>query len=263
MVNHQRFSYIGIEPLANANAFAFVSLDEQLNLLAIGEGGLKDVFSYLIGQEALLVGVHAPGFLGKPVGQFPLSPDISAPPAKSCRLCELQAWQESIPVEFTPAKASVFSAASRHGYQLLQMLQRYGFAFYNQNPANKILIETQPAACYYQLINTQPLPEDAFLGRLQRQLILHEHKLPVQDPMDFFEEITRHKIMMGKVSLKSFLLSQELNAMVIAYTAWLFHQQPDRSRLFGNDSDGVLILPSGNQTGSMVNKGNYERKDVD
>jgi hypothetical protein len=246
MVPHQQFTYVGIEPLANSNAFAFASLDESLTLLAIGEGSIKDVFAYLAGQEAVLVGIHAPEFLGKSPALHNHAQFSMLPPVKAYRLCEYQLWGNNIPVDFTTAKVTNLSAPSRHGYQLLQILQKYDFRFAHQSPANKILIETQPEACYYQLINTQPLPENSFLGRLQRQLLLHHHHLPVQDPMSFFEEITRYKLLMGKISLKSILIPEELNALVIAYTAWLYQQKPNQINTWGDGSDGEIILPAPN-----------------
>ena len=248
MGNTPRFSYIGIEPLINSNSFAYVSLDADRKLLAIGEGSLTDVFSYLIGQEALVVAIHGPGWMGRSIEGFDFAGDEAPPAVRSLRACELAAWRESIPVEFTPSKAGKFSPACRRGYQLIQMLLRYQFLFAHQTPANKILIETQPAACYHQLVDIAPLSDDTFLGRIQRQLILHDHNLPVQDPMIFFEEITRYKLMMGKVSLQSFLVPQELNAMVMAYTSWLFHQQPAQTRRYGDDADGMLIFPAVNQS---------------
>ncbi|MBI9051493.1 MAG: DUF429 domain-containing protein [Anaerolineaceae bacterium] len=246
MASHPRFTFVGIEPLVNSNGFAFAALDEQLNLLAIGEGSPKDVFAYLLGQEAVLTGIHAPGFTGQAAETYP-QVDASHPPAKEYRFCEHQIWKEKIPINFTTAKISKMSASARRGYQLIQTLQRYGFIFAHQSPANKILIETQPAACYHQLIDKQPLQEDSFLGRIQRQLALHNHHLPVQDPMGFFEEITRYKLLMGKITLKSILIPEELNALVIAYTAWLVKQKPDQMQRWGDGSDGEIILPINSQ----------------
>jgi hypothetical protein len=243
MSGQPRFSFVGIEPLASSNGFAFVSLNDKLDLLAIGEGSSKDIFAYLAGQQASIVAIHAPAYLGSPHSKENQN-FSSSPPASSYRACEFLLWQNKIPVIFTAATLKHLSAPARRGYQLFQTLLRFGFSFPNQSPANKVLIETCPAACYHQLANTIPLPEDAFFGRLQRQLILYNFHLPVQDPMAFFEEITAYKVLMGSVSLKTILLPEELNAMVIAYTAWMFHHQPEKTAVWGESSEGTIILPA-------------------
>jgi hypothetical protein len=245
MSNSQRFSFVGIEPLATSNGFSFVSLDDNLSLLAIGEGTLKDIFSFLIGQKMVKVAIHAPAFLGT-AHPNDLDDQTDAIPAKEYRTCEVQLWQKNIPCDFTAAKPGRLSAPLRLGYQLIQTLQQYEFSFSNQSAKQRSLIETCPAACYYQLLNTT-MQEEPLLWRFQHQLILHNLHLPVQDPMNFFEEITRHKLLMGKVSLESILIPEELNAMVSAYTAWLSHHHPEKVTSWGDESDGFLVLPVQNQ----------------
>lgn len=246
MSNSQLFSFVGIEPLATSNGFSFVSLDDSLSLLAIGEGTLKDVFSFLIGQKMVKVAIHGPAFLGTShsAGLDHQMQDIC--PAKEYRTCEVQLWQKKIPCEFTAAKLGRLSALSRLGYQLIQTLQQYEFSFSNPSAMQRSLIETCPAACYHQLLNTA-IQEEPLLWRFQHQLILHKLHLPVQDPMIFFEEITRHKLLMGKMSLENILIPEEMNAMVSAYTAWLSHYHPEKVTAWGDESDGFLVLPVQNQ----------------
>ena len=246
MVNQSRFTYVGLEPQTNSNGFAFAALDTNLNLLAIGEGSQKDVFSYIMGQKSAIIGIHAPVNPGQN-HQHSENPNPENIPVKEYRQCEYEIWKEHIPVDFTTAKMSKMPASVRRGYQFYSTLQRYEYTLAHQSPANKILIETQPAACYYQLVDTQPLQEETILGRIQRQLILHNLNLPIQDPMSFFEEVTRYKLLMGKITLQSILIPEELNALVIAYTAWLFRNKPDQIQCWGDGSDGVIILPKNTQ----------------
>jgi hypothetical protein len=247
MSDSQRFTFVGIEPLATSNGFSFVSLDDTLSLLAIGEGSLKDIFSFLVGQKMVRVAIHAPAYLGTSHSTDSEIQTDEAIPAREYRTCEFQLWQKNIPCDFTAVKPGRISAPLRLGYQLIQTLQQYEFSFSDPSAKQRSLIETCPAACYHQLLNTA-IQQEPLLWRFQHQLILHKLQLPVQDPMIFFEEITRHKLLMGKVSLENILIPEELNAMVSAYTAWLSHHHPEKVTSWGDESDGFLVLPIQNQT---------------
>lgn len=58
-------------------------------------------------------------------------------------------------------------------------------------------------------------------GRIQRGLVLYEQGLRINDPMEFFEEITRYKLMQGVLPLDNLYSAKELDALVAAYVAWL------------------------------------------
>lgn len=58
-------------------------------------------------------------------------------------------------------------------------------------------------------------------GRLQRALILYEEGLQMSDPMDFFEEITRHKLVQGILPTENIYSTRELDALVMAYLSWM------------------------------------------
>lgn len=233
--------------MTTSNGFSFVSLDDSLSLSAIGEGTFRDIFSFLIGQKKVIVAIHAPAFLGTSHAADLENQTQDAFPAKEYRTCEYQLWQKNIPCDFTGVKPGRLSAPLRLGYQLIQTLQQYEFSFSNPSAMQRSLIETCPEACYHQLLNTA-IQQESLLWRFQHQLILHKHHLPVQDPMIFFEEITRHKLLTGKVSLENILIPEELNAMVSAYTAWLSHHHPENVASWGDESDGFLVLPVQNQT---------------
>ena len=186
-------------------------------------------FAFLIGQKMIKVAIHAPAYLGTAHTSDVESQKNNLPPVREYRACEQQLWQANIPIDFTSAKLNRLSAPARHGFQLFQTLQQYNFLLTNQPDTPKILMESCPAACFHQLVNSFLVEEEPLLWRLQHQLILHNHHLPVQDPMAFFEEITRYKLLLGKVSLETILITEELNAMIIAYTAWLSHHHPEKS----------------------------------
>ncbi len=88
-----------------------------------------------------------------------------------------------------------------------------------------------------------PLARLSLEGRLQRQIILYEQGLRIKDPMDFFEEITRYKLLKGILPMELLYAPEQLDALAAAYTAWLaVHKQEDVFML-GDAKEGRMVLP--------------------
>ncbi len=103
-------------------------------------------------------------------------------------------------------------------------------------------IETVAQDCFRALIGPEPLPRRTLEGRIQRALILYDEGLQIPDPMDFFEEITRHKLMQGILPLENIYSSKQLDALIAAYTAWMSVKRPRQISIKGD-----LILPAQEQ----------------
>jgi predicted RNase H-like nuclease len=129
------------------------------------------------------------------------------------------------------------------GFALHRKLEKMGFAKYPEKDALHQVLETHPHACYCVLTETLPQPKPSLEGRLQRQLVLYEHGVRVQDPMDFFEEITRHKMIKGLWPVKLLLPSEQLDALVAAYTAWMVFNKPGQVSSMGDAREGKIFLP--------------------
>jgi len=63
--------------------------------------------------------------------------------------------------------------------------------------------------------------------------------------MDFFEEVTRRRLLLGRLPYEMIYAAGELNALVGAYTAWLavFQEQRVSKEEDGSQSGWVLPLP--------------------
>ena len=66
----------------------------------------------------------------------------------------------------------------------------------------------------------------------------------VPDPMRFFEEITRHKLLKGILPNEDLYTPGELDALVSAYTAWLIANHPEQVTLLGDPVEGQIVLPA-------------------
>ena len=82
-------------------------------------------------------------------------------------------------------------------------------------------IETEAQDCFRDLVGQTLLSRRTLEGRIQRALILYDEGLQIDDPMDLFEEITRHKLLQGILPLENIYSSRELDALVTAYLAWM------------------------------------------
>ncbi len=53
----------------------------------------------------------------------------------------------------------------------------------------------------------------------------------IKDPMEFFEEITRHRLLKGVLPEEFIYSAEELDAMVAAFTAYMVSQSTRRGGL--------------------------------
>jgi hypothetical protein len=118
-----------------------------------------------------------------------------------------------------------------------------GFISYPSENAAHQWMETQPHAAYCSLLGQLLLPKPTLEGRLQRQLILYEQDMGIKDPMEFFEEITRHRLMKGVLPMEFIYSAEELDALVAAFTAYLTVNQPSEVVWIGDKEEGQIVLP--------------------
>ena len=89
------------------------------------------------------------------------------------------------------------------------------------------------------LLQKKLLSRRTLEGRIQRALVLYDQGLQISDPMEFFEEITRYKLMQGIIPLENLYTSNELDALVAAYVAWTTVNKPGQFAI-----KGEFILPT-------------------
>jgi hypothetical protein len=89
------------------------------------------------------------------------------------------------------------------------------------------------------LLQRKLFPKHSLQGRIQRALVLHDRGLRIDDPMEFFEEVTRYKLLQGILPSEHIYLSKELEALLAAYLAWMTVNRPQQLT-----SQGDFILPT-------------------
>jgi len=118
-----------------------------------------------------------------------------------------------------------------------------GFKPYLTSNAPRQWVETNPPECFRSLAGQTPLPRRTLGGQLQRALILYEQGLQIGDPMDFFEEITRHHILAGVMPTELLYSASELDALAAASVAWMLVNKPVQVDLTKDMGDGMILIP--------------------
>jgi predicted RNase H-like nuclease len=126
---------------------------------------------------------------------------------------------------------------------LVRRLEKLGYKSRSVEAGPRQWFETDANFCYRNLIEKKPLSRRTQQGRIQRGLILHENGLRVRDPMEFFEEITRHRMMMGEFPNELVYSATELDAMISAYVAWMTVNEPEQIEMVGDEKRRILHIP--------------------
>jgi hypothetical protein len=61
--------------------------------------------------------------------------------------------------------------------------------------------------------------------------------------MNFFEEVTRHRLLKGSLPLDHLYQAGELDALAAAYTAFTAANHPNQITLIGAPEEGKLVVP--------------------
>lgn len=240
--------YIGIDPTAGQRPFTYVALDSDLHLMALGQGVMEEVLAFVAGQRQAFVAVCAPcrpnqGMMGHSDLRERLIPPPRPGRWSNFRVAEYLLRQHNISCPRTPASESESPAWIRMGFTLYRRLEGFGYKSYPSEETLLQWLEVYPHASYCALLGLTPFPKNTLEGRIQRQLVLYNLRLHISNPMDFFEEITAHRLLQGTLPLKGVYTTSELDALVAAYTAWLAANHPDQISTLGHLDEGQIVLP--------------------
>jgi hypothetical protein len=238
--------YIGVDLISGRKALTYAALDRDLNLVALADAESEETFAFLAGQKSAVVAVNMPsyvnhGFVKKNLQTESLTPHSMR--GAEMRVAEYELRRRGIAVRGTDAKESLCPAGVRAGFAFYKKLSKLGFEAYPSDHAPHQWLETNSYACFCVLLGIRPLPKLTLEGRLQRELLFYELGLRIQDPMVFFEEITRHKLLHGLLPFELVHSPARLDAMAAAYTAWQVMQKPAEAIRLGHRLEGFITLP--------------------
>ena len=238
--------FAGISPSVHQKSFTFAALDKGLNLLALAEGGVDEVVAFLAGQQSAIVAINAPSGLNRGLTgetKKELFKSRKQRGTGGYRLGEAELRARGIAVHGTPSNLSACPEWVRTAFTLYRKLEKAGFEKYPADAGAYQVFETNSQACFCVLAGEAPHSKTSLEGKIQRQLLLYENGLGIKDPMDFFEEITRHKMLKGKWPVELLYQPGQLDAMAAAFTAWTTVHKPDVVLSLGDPREGSIILP--------------------
>ena len=240
--------YFGVDPASVEKDFSYAVLDNNLNLIELADADISELITLLDEGDSAFVAVNAPlqvnlGLVKQKLEEE--SPNLShSLRGVDIRLAEYELREHGITVTGTPSHEEYCPAWMRAGFALYQELSNIGFTFYGKEDAKRQVLETQPYACFCALLGGTPLSKPTLEGRLQRQLLLNDKGLRINDAMEFFEEITRFKLMKGILPTDVLYSPEKLDVLVAAYLAWLVGNQPDEVIRIGDQKEGQVVLPA-------------------
>lgn len=238
--------FAGVDPTAAHKAFTYALLDRELRLVELAEAEAAELVELLANHAAVTVAVNAPSHLNTGLLRQSMQASNAAQHqlrGADMRLAEHELRQRGIPVSGTPGRPASCAAWVRIGLDLYSGLAARGFESYPADGCTHRMLETHPHAAFCGLLGRVPLPRPLLEGRLQRQLVLFEHGLRLRDPMDFFEEITRHRLLNGMMPADLLHTPEQLDALVAAFTAWAASVKTTELSSLGAAEEGPIYLP--------------------
>jgi len=241
--------YIGIDPTAGSRPIDYVVIDGGLHFVARGLGKVDQVLEVVRSYPSAVVAVDAPqspnaGLMADPARRESYGLPTTTKTWADFKVCEYELRRRGIRLYRTPGEVEAAPKWMQLGFRLYEALKADGYRTYQPySDAPQQVLEVHPHASYAVLLGHIPFLKDSLEGRMQRQLVLFNEGLDVPDPMDCFEEITRHHLLEGTLTLPGLLTHDELDALISAYTACLAALHPERVTLAGDPAEGQIVVP--------------------
>lgn len=238
-------AFIGIEISSGRHPFTYAALDGDLNLLAMTSASLDNLLAFVGNLPLATVAVGAPSQLTHAGTRKRPAKESALAPSGEMRVAEQELRSRGILIPKTPSRADLCPAHIKAGVSLYKRLEKMGVHSYPFDGDSSQWLETNAHACFCVLLGQAPMLRRSLEGRIQRQIALYDAGLQIPEPMDFFEELTRHRLLMGQLPMEKVHTPDELDALAVAYTAWMAGRRPNEITRLGMNDDGFMILPTG------------------
>lgn len=242
--------FVGVDPTAGENPMCYAALDANLRLLALDHGDMQAVLAFLGGLDSAIVAINAPQAPNQGVlkdeqtrRRYNLQPDGST--WRKWRVCEFELRRRNIHLYNTPEEEQASPGWVQTGFDLHRRMRSMRFypLHKGESAETRGVIETNPHACFTTLLERRPFSKRTLEGRLQRQLVLYLEGLDLANPMHALEELTRHHLLTGHLPLDQLHEHDQLDAIVAAFTSYLYGSRPDRVCQVGANEEGWITLP--------------------
>lgn len=227
-------NYIGIDLASGKYPFTFAALDAGRTIIAQGHGHMEDILAYCAGQPSAVLAINAPS---------PLPGTVDPAPAGQIPTIEEVLSAHGYPVSRVIYDPDSAPLRLKRGFALYQRLIHMGYQPYGNGEPAHTWLEVDSEACYWAWLGEPTLDGRTLEGCQQRQLILNNEGWPVPDPMDFYEEITRHRLLHGNLPFGMIMSLRMLHALAAAVTAWTVVNKPAQSCRLGREGGRQIHFP--------------------
>lgn len=238
--------YIGIDTTAGSRPATLAILDSDLRILHLKHQLVDEIVQTVNEYPRSVCGVDGPiGHSQSLLSDKTYRQRLGLKPGASYsgyRVCEYELRRRGVHIYKTPTDRSKAASWMRLSWQLYDQLRGLGFVEY-PHAGPRRMFETYPHATFTMLIKKRPFRKSTLEGRMQRQLLLYEQGVGVPDAMEVFEEMTRHRILVGELILKDLLDDDQLDALAAAYTAYVFEREPHNVSAIGDATEGQILIP--------------------
>lgn len=191
---YQHDIFVGVDVSTGKLPYVAAVLNGTGDLLALEKCSLEGVVKYMAGYESVVVAVNAPRFLPAVKMEddtfrnniIPLPSDGRY---SGQRVAEYLLRTRKIRFSAAPAPPKHTPTWITNGLRL--------YRHFDLMATGKSIIEVNAQASYQSFLGMPPFQKSSIEGRIQRQLILVDHGIRLPDPMEYFEEVTRHRILQG------------------------------------------------------------------
>ncbi len=239
--------FFGVDTSGTGKPFTCAGLAENGRLMLLQSCEEDELFSLVQTAPRVWIAINAPPRPNRGLVRERLegnAPRAGQLRGADMRLAEYELRKHGIHISATPHYLTSCPPWMQAAFSLYRKLNEAGFQFYPASlHAGHQILETHPHAVFCSLLGKQPLPKPSLEGRLQRQLILYEQGLLIRDPMNFFEEITRHRLLQGILPLEYIYQPEELDALAAACVAFLASTRPEEVTVVGDREEGQIVLP--------------------
>jgi len=146
---------------------------------------------------------------------------------------------DSVTVCVTANPSSKSAKSANTNSMFYEQLEKLSFRPYSARRETRQWFKVNADESFTALLQKKLFSRRTLEGRIQRALVLYDQGLQINDPMEFFEEITRYKLMQGILPFENLYSSKELDALVAAYVAWMTVNKPGQFVI-----QGEFILPA-------------------
>jgi hypothetical protein len=239
---YQQDIFIGVDVSSAKLPYNVAVLNGTGDLLALEKCSLEEVVKYTAGYGSVVIAVNAPRFLpAVRMDAHAFRDNLIPLPANGSyagqRVAEYLLKTRIIRFSAIPAPPNQIPVWIRNGLRLYQ--------HFDLMVKGRSVIEVNAQACYQSFLGIPPFKKSSIEGRIQRQLVLIDHGIKLTDPMEYFEEVTRHRLLHGILPDAMLYSARQLDALVAALMARMSYQVPAATVSIGDDSDGWIVLPVG------------------